>query len=63
MTTNPPLPVATLLPLEARLMLQRAAAVVPTRSNPLARQIAIEEATARIHMMYPAYFRPQPLEI
>ncbi len=38
-------------------MLRRAAAVVPTESNPLARQIAIEEATARIHLLYPQLFR------
>lgn len=56
MTTNPP-PIATLLPFEAREMLRRAAMVEPTRGNPLARQIAIEEATARIHLMYPNLFR------
>ena len=58
MTTNPP-PIATVLPFEAREMLRRAAAVEPTRGNPLARQIAIEEATARIQLMYPQYFKPQ----
>lgn len=56
MTTNPP-PVATLLPWEARQMLRRAAAVVPTESNPLARQIAIEEATARIQLLFPRFFK------
>lgn len=58
MTTNPP-PVATLLPWEAREMLRRAAAVEPTPGNPLARQIAIEEATARIHMLYPNLFKQE----
>jgi hypothetical protein len=53
------LPVATILPFEARLMLQRAASVEPSKANPLARQIAIEEATARLRMLYPQFFRSE----
>lgn len=55
MTTIPP-QVATLLPLEARLALQRAAGVEPTPGNPMARLIAIEQAIARIKMQFPQYF-------
>jgi hypothetical protein len=54
MTTMPP--VSTVLPWGARETLRRAATVMPTASDPLAREKAIEAAIARIKLQYPKLF-------
>lgn len=56
MTTNPP-PVAQVLPWEAREALRRAAQVVNTRHDPMAREKAIERCIAKLKLNFPQYFR------
>lgn len=48
-----------LLPLEARLMLQRAASVENTPDDPRSRQKAIERAMTVVQRDYPQYFREE----
>lgn len=60
MTTNPP-PVATVLPYEAREALRRAAQVVNTRHDPMAKEKAIERVVANLKLRYPAYFRVEEI--
>jgi len=56
-TARPP---HSLLPPDAIAALQRAAATPPIGPDPLARQKAIEKATARIKLQYPDYFHQEP---
>jgi len=55
--TSPP---HSLLPPDAIAALQRAAATPLIGPDPLARQKAIEKATARIKLQYPDYFQQEP---
>jgi len=48
-----------LLPLEARLALQRAAQTPITVDDPLARVKAIEQATRRVKTTYPSFFKQE----
>ena len=52
-----PLPESTLLPKDARELLQRAARTPVTPEDPLARTKAIDKATQQIKRKYPHYFR------
>lgn len=58
MTTNPP-PVAQVLPWDAREALRRAAQVVNTRHDPMAKEKAIERCIARLKLQYPNHFRQE----
>ena len=50
---------STLLPMDARLELQRAAQTENTPADPLRRQKAIEKATQRIKARYPQFFKKE----
>jgi len=57
-TTNPP-QLCNVLPWEAREALRRAAATQNTTYNPMAREIAIEAAIARVKIQYPQFFKKE----
>lgn len=54
---SPSPPVAQLLPAQVRKELAQAAATVNTRSDPRARQKAIEEVTQRAKLYHPHLFK------
>ena len=58
MTQNPP-QFSLILPYEAREALRRAAATQSTSYNPMAREIAVEAAIARVKIQYPQFFRKE----
>ena len=53
-------PPHSLLPPDAIAALQRAATAEHSVRDPLARQKAIEKATARIKLQYPDHFHQEP---
>jgi len=51
------LPVASVLPSEAILLLQKAARTPVPEHDPLARERAINEATLKVKHLYPQFFK------
>lgn len=53
---NPTPAVCQYLPFEAREALRRAAAVEPTKGDPLAKQRALDNTIAKLKLQFPQFF-------